>query len=181
MGKRQAVSWQEMVLIRVSTKVTGAFKDDQWKKLYDDEFKRAMIWSINMAETEVIQQAVKKGLRGVTGHLIGGIRGKLITNYKGKVGIESAASVYADIMEKGRRPGKAPPFKPINVIAVWIKRKLSVNLEDIASVAFLISRKIKTKGIKGRHFFRAAEKKVRPQIEKAFEIARNNLERKLSD
>lgn len=168
-------------MIKVSTKVTGAFKDDSWKRIYDDEFKKAMIWSVNTAESEVIKQAVKKGLRGVTGHLIGGIRGKVITNYKGSVGVEGAASKYSDVMEKGRKPGKAPPFKPINVIAIWVKRKLGVELENIASVAFLISRKIKAKGIKGRHFFKAAEKIVTPKIDKYYKYTRTKIEKRLSD
>jgi len=88
---------------------------------------------------------------------------------KGRViftfGAKGAASKYADVVEDGRRPGK---FPPPDAIKQWIKDK-PIRLRDtntnkfiksteakINSLAFLIGRSIKIKGIPGTKFFENA-------------------------
>lgn len=71
---------------------------------------------------------------------------------------------YWDYVEKGRRPGK---FPPVNRIKEWIKVKPIRPYKDkrgklptTDQLAFLIGRKIKTKGIPARPFFKPAQEET---------------------
>lgn len=60
---------------------------------------------------------------------------------------------YAPILERGRKPGKAPPHEPIKQ---WVIKKLGKSEEEADSIAWAVVHKIKNEGTKPRQFFRLA-------------------------
>ena len=62
---------------------------------------------------------------------------------------------YAAIIEYGRRPGKFP--WPINPLEKWVERKFGIKDEaEKRAVAFAVGRKIKQRGIPGKHLLENA-------------------------
>jgi len=86
------------------------------------------------------------------------------------------SSPYASIIEWGRRIGaKAPPLK---VIIDWVSRKKIAGDpgathaarsrdSEVRSVAFLIARAIKRRGIKGRHVLQIASLRLERDVSEA--------------
>ena len=195
-------------MVKYDLVVTGALKDKRWEKIYQDQFERAMLWSVIEAENEVRRHALRKGLR-FQGTLTKNIHGKVIRWDRGVVGVTGAASKYAEVMELGRRPGsKIPPTLPLTRW-VWLKlRKIDsevarfINQKPTRKVkrrtggyltplerqkqrakglGIAIAKQIHRKGIKGRRYVKSAARFVTPRIEKAFEQTRNHIEKLLSD
>ncbi len=84
---------------------------------------------------------------------------------------------YASVVEDGRRPGSAPPFK---MILAWVKRKkilygpLQKGMSwDTAQKAFAwaIWQHIRTHGMKGRKVMARANARIAPVIRDAVEVA----------
>lgn len=80
------------------------------------------------------------------------------------------SSAHAPIVEMGRGAGSWPPLDPI---ALWVSRKLSVestpgetNAQANRRVAFLVARKIKTKGIKAKSVLGESLEKLGQILEK---------------
>lgn len=114
-----------------------------------------------------VQEGLRKALRG---HLLGaaldyqgaveqrtpfGVTGALRRGWITELVSDSEAVVYnteeyALAVEEGRRPGKGIPIEPLQL---WVRRVLGLtNPVEIRSVAFLISRKAKLKGLEGQFF-----------------------------
>ena len=98
--------------------------------------------------------------------------------------ILSVGALYAGVMEEGRRPGAKLP--PLDAIYTWVVRK-GIAKEDsteerdengmdehVKSVAIAIQRTIAIAGIRGRHYFRRAMKKVKARL-------RENIKEKLAE
>lgn len=77
-----------------------------------------------------------------------------------------ADPVVVSVIEDGRAAGTWPN---LDAIRGWVARKLGAAGKAIASVAFLVARKIKERGIPGRHVFRNAFESMQPQIDKTTE------------
>ena len=66
------------------------------------------------------------------------------------MGATGGASLYAEFVEHGRRPGKFPPIEPIRK---WVRRVLGVTgAAQIRSVAYLVGRKIARTGTPAQQF-----------------------------
>lgn len=65
------------------------------------------------------------------------------------LGYGGAAKGYALVVHEGRKPGSQPPSKPLEP---WVRKKLGVPTKDVASVAFLVARKIKMRGTRPTKF-----------------------------
>lgn len=65
----------------------------------------------------------------------------------GFVGYQGAASLYAPMVETGRRPGRPPPS---DALAYWAMRQLGVSAGEARTVGYLIARKIGRVGTKGQ-------------------------------
>jgi hypothetical protein len=94
------------------------------------------------------QNIVKNNSFGVTGNLFGDaeiIRGRLTRSIIYK-------AFYADFIEFGTGP------HPISseVLVEWCEKKFGLSEEDAKHVAFLVARKIRTKGIEAKPFGRPA-------------------------
>ena len=72
--------------------------------------------------------------------------------------------VYANFVERGRRPGKWPPEGPIQL---WVMRKFGLSGQALQDATFLIRRKIGQRGTKGAAmFFRAWNEGGERRVEK---------------
>lgn len=56
---------------------------------------------------------------------------------------------YAGVIEYGRRAGARAP--PVKVLEPWVRRKLGIPYKQARSVAYLISRAIKRRGLRPRY------------------------------
>lgn len=173
-------------MIKINTNWTGPLANGKYKDILIQEFDRTMQRAVTATEEAAILEAKGKGLRGVTGHLLAGIKGKKISFIYGRVGIEGPASVYGEVMEKGRKAGSKMP--PVDALLRWVQMKFmpskGITIESprqIKSYAFRIAKSIKAKSITGRHFFRAAERKMKPKIIRMYDTMRIRLESRLSD
>lgn len=187
-------------MITTKFKITGKFKNDKWKIDYHRAMTKAMDLSVNLAETEVINQAIRKGLK-FQGFLIKSIHGKVVRIDKGVVAIEGTASKYGEVMNDGRRPGRYVPIQPL-FRWVWLKlRKKSSSVNEFINrkpkrgriddttrrkqraygLAIAISKTIKKKGIKGRKYIDIAQKNVTPKINKIFKSTIDKIEKELSN
>lgn len=169
-------------MIWIKTKFTGPLAKNKYKDIIHKEMDDAMDLAVQLVEGEVAVQALKKGLKGVTGQLIQGIHGKKITHEYGKVFIQGPAGVYGEVMELGRKPGSRMP--PPAALIRWVYLKLQPDIEtkwELRKIARALAISIKVKGIKGRKFFQAAERKMKRQLPKFYKDVIRRIENKLSD
>lgn len=103
-------------------------------------------------------------------------RGWRARNVPGGVAVYNP-TLYASVIEHGRRPGGKPP--PTKLIARWVLRKGLV--KDVRgkakqrraarAFAFAIARSIAKKGQKGQHILEHAVKRMRPLFQQAVNTA----------
>ena len=150
---------------RWSNKVIGIMKT---------ELKGSLLQSVLFVETTVAEKTPV----GVTGELRTGITGKVLSSTRGVVRPTGPGVTYADIREKGRRPGK---FPPVAAIALWVKGV--IDPENVKAVAFLVARKIARFGYKGAFMFRDTENdpSVRFRVNRFIEEAKRRIEKRASN
>lgn len=95
---------------------------------------------------------------------------------------EASTAQYADVIEKGRRPGSKPP--PSSAILKWMNQK-NIRLQKKGggfiketpalrrNAAFMIARSIGKKGIEGIHYYRDAVESEGEKYAEAFRVALN--------
>jgi hypothetical protein len=103
-----------------------------------------------------VQIRTPQGVYGAQGGLLKSIQrppieGRGTPVVKGRV---VTAQPYGEVIEKGRRPGKAWP--PPKVLVPWIEQKLGLPPKEAARVEYAIRRKIGMKGFEGVHMFERA-------------------------
>lgn len=77
------------------------------------------------------------------------------------VTVRFKAKSYWRQVDKGRRPGKFVPIKPL---VRWARVKLGLSGDDAVSAAFAISRSIKKKGTEGSNIFTNNIEKYTPKF-----------------
>ena len=106
---------------------------------------------------------------GATGQLRGSIEG-LVTETRegieGRVAATGAAVSYVDPVEFGSRPH----WPPVDPIRFWVLRKLGVPIDEVPSVAFLISRKISRLGTPAFHMFEQGWTEAEPKVMSMFNV-----------
>lgn len=70
---------------------------------------------------------------------------------------------YADVIEKGRRPGRAMP--PLAVIRRWAQRRLGLSEKEAKQAAFPIAAAIQERGLEGKHVLQQANPEIKRIIE----------------
>ena len=82
------------------------------------------------------------------------------------------AQRYADVIDKGRRRGRAQP--PTSAIERWAQLKLRLSREEAHAAAYPIARAIGRRGLKGRRVMSRANPKARAIVvrEMRAEVAR---------
>jgi len=101
------------------------------------------------------------GLRGSVTHAMSGIAASGIA---GKV---YSPLSYAIPVELGTKPH----FPPVEPLVDWVQAKLGVPPNEARAVAFLVARKIATKGTEGRHMFEDAFRENTQQILRRLDAA----------
>lgn len=71
--------------------------------------------------------------------------------------------VVVNVIESGRSPGT---FAPVEVIRAWVARVIRPPLNMIATIGFLVNRKIKERGIPGKRVFQRAFDALQPIIKR---------------
>lgn len=145
---------------------------DKLAKLNKEETKIAVTQMV----ASISNQAIKNAPVGVSGGagLKGSIDFKVQDSGKsiiGKVLVNSPYGVYVELgtgkaaQEYGGNPNrKMPPDEPIRL---WVRRVLGINDEDeLDNVTWLIRRKIKREGTKGKFFLTKAFLEKIPELNK---------------
>jgi len=141
------------------------------------EFGRAL----NKLSMEIERKAVLRA-RALkihsTGNLIKQIKQKKISKLSYAV-ISNAE--YSIFVEKGRRPGKFPPYKPL---FEWVQRHYRRfsgrgSKGNARAITFLIQRKIARKGIKARPYMQWTWDKMQRRADKIFDKALDNVIKKI--
>lgn len=109
---------------------------------------------------DTIKKILQSENKIATGNLIQSLDYKVI-EVIGKVFLEITAADYFKFVDKGRRPGKMPPIKPIKS---WMQAKGIVSKNK--SLPFMIARSIGEKGIKPTNVKQRAIKEVMKNVDK---------------
>lgn len=132
-----------------------------------DELLRAM--------TEVdllVQREVQEATPTAAGTLRSSIHSEETISATGVIGMVRSPLNYAEPVELGTKPH----FPPVEALADWVRIKLGISDErEARSVAFLIARKIASKGTEGTHMFKKTMARVEPQLDARFAQARDRI------
>ena len=86
---------------------------------------------------------------GVTSLLRGAWHSEVVATAGSVIGIVGNPLLYAEVIERGRRPGA--PMPPPDALRTWVERKMGPEVS-----AFVVARSIGRKGIEGRQMLRKA-------------------------
>lgn len=127
----------------------------RWPEITLDETEKVLETIAARLEKEVVERT-PAGVGGAAG-LRGSIHGEVVSfgmPVKAQVGTPLE---YGEVVEYGRRPGKAMP--PVDPIAKWVRSKLGItDRKEARSVGFAIARTIAREGTEGAHMFENAWK-----------------------
>lgn len=144
----------------------------------DRHMRQAMAKSTMIVEGEVkplTPVGVSSRLRNSIGSQISGFGGQL----QGKVGSTlSKSEEYPLTMEFGRNRGSKMP--PPKALERWVQLVLGIDSADTRGIAFVIARTIRTRGIKGRGFFKQGWRASEPRVKRAFASALHDLTREIA-
>lgn len=124
----------------------------KYPKVVRQEVLKTMEIVTARLEKEVVERT-PMGVGGAAG-LAGSIFGEVRSFGKKVTGTVGTPLEYGEVVELGRRPGRA--FPPVAPIALWAQRILGVSEKESKSVGFAIARKIAIKGTKGAKMFERA-------------------------
>jgi len=136
-----------------------------------------------------------QGVYGAQGGLLGSIQNEVTGRgtpiVKGRI---MTAHKYAEVIEKGRRPGqKMPPgaitmsdlkSRRVNAqggLVQWIMLKFGVDIKTAMKLEFVVRRSIGKKGFKGAHMFEKALTDNWPQVQSIFDRCGFKIAKELSE
>lgn len=156
----------------------GALLNGKAPKIIQAGLDRVMVEAIQFLIREV-KERTPQGVYGAQGGLLGSIQGEVLGKGTPLIkGIVFSSQKYAEVVEKGRRPGKGMP--PPGVLLRWIEVKLGVDERTAKSLEFVIRRKIGQKGFEGAHMFERALDENFSSIQKIFRKEGFSIVRRLA-
>jgi len=158
-------------------KLTGPLFNGKWQKIYENEFRKAMLKATIHVESKVAEKTPV----GWTGALRAGIASKVITPFLGRVFPSGPSIKYAPVVEFGRKKDKFPPTREGGSLWMWVLRKLKVPKKQMKSAVFLVARKIARKGTKAVKMFEKTERQEKRKVQQIFNHAMSIVDAKLSD
>lgn len=164
--------------INISVHTTGALLSGKGPDIVQKKLTRAIESATKLLDREV-KARTPQGVFGAKGGLLGSIQnevtGKGTLLVKGVVG---SAHKYAEVIEKGRRPGKGIP--PRGSLVFWIAKKFGIGANAAAKLEFVVRRSIGKKGFAGAHMFEKAFDENQGKIEAIFNKAGFDISKELS-
>tara|TARA_R110002110_G_scaffold415849_1_gene657894 strand:+ start:92961 stop:93473 length:513 start_codon:yes stop_codon:yes gene_type:complete len=101
----------------------------------------------------------------------GGLRGSIFSQEESLannvLGVVGTSQPYAIAVELGTEPH----FPPVEPLKDWVRQKLDVEASEVDHVAFLVARKIASKGTEGKFMFSNAMKEKRAEAVQRFDHA----------
>jgi len=144
--------------------------------IIDAEIRRALE-EIGSAFERIGAEEAPEGALGGSG----GLRGSVFHELRGtpiRTLIAGWGAPYADVVSRGRRPGKWPPRGPIEL---WVRKVLNVPEKRIASATFLVQRKIGTRGTRGSAFVERTLSRLEPLAQRALDAAAERAAERMNE
>lgn len=165
--------------LKIKIDVKGALLTGKAPDIVQKNLEEAITRATNLLHNEVLNRT-PQGALGAQGGLINSIKGDVLLKGTPMVkGVIVTKHPYAEVIEKGRRPGKGIP---VNALIPWLIGKLKITDEkELARANFLIRRKIKAQGFKGAHMFEKALNENYNKVEAIFRDAGFNIAKELSE
>lgn len=140
--------------IQVKIETKGALLSGQAPKIIQGNLDR-FVTQVTMFLDGEVKKRTPQGVFGAQGGLIGSIQNEVIGKGTPLIkGTVMSAQKYAEVIEKGRSPGKGMP--PKGLLIRWIETKLGLSETEAKRVEFVIRRSIGKKGFEGRFMFEKA-------------------------
>jgi hypothetical protein len=145
---------------------------------------RTALMGVMYEATQYLEREIKKetpvGVSGAQGGLLSTVHGEVIQKGETVVrGVVATQSAYGEVVEKGRRAGKAWP--PEGALLRWIELKMGVDAVQAKRLEFVIRRKIGRKGFRGKQMFEKTWESKFPVIQRMFETAGFTIARKINE
>lgn len=140
--------------------------------VFNEEFKKGMTEATLLVQYETANRTPVN-----TGMLRKSIGSTVIGTTLDMKGIVGTPLQYALPVEEGA----APHFPPTGPIELWVKRKVGQGFpaKEIASVAFLIARKINITGLKAHNMFSDALVASQSRIDEILKLAQERVHARL--
>ena len=159
-------------MIEYKIQQTGPIFD---RGLRDDIIQTDLLAAMHEALIYLEREVKERTPIGATGIL----RGSVFSEIRGQPvnlhGIVASPQQYAAPVEHGTQP-HWPPQGPIRL---WVRRKLGIEGDNVNGVAFLVARKIASKGTDGAHMFEEAFKAGKNTVITIFQKAGFKVSTKL--
>ena len=140
--------------IGIKTETRGALLTPQAPKVLQEGLN-ALVTEATMFLWAEVKKRTPQGVFGAQGGLLGSVQSDVIGRGTPMVkGVVASAHRYAEVIEKGRSPGKGMP--PMGSLVRWIEVKLGLSQEEAKKIEFVVRRSIGRKGFKGAHMFERA-------------------------
>ena len=129
---------------------------------FDRNIRKAMQESVTEVKKNIVEEPSFPVFMGALRRSIGSKVSKEGSEVVGRIGSSLTNEEYPAVMEFGRRPGTMPPP---SALLRWVELKLNPPAGQEMSIAFLVARKIKARGIEGRHFMEKGFEKSLTRIQ----------------
>lgn len=153
--------------INISINTAGSLLSGTAPAIIQKGLERAITSATLLLYNEVAKRT-PQGVYGAQGGLLSSIQHDV--RYKGTPvvkGIVSSAQAYAEVIEKGRTPGKGMP--PKGSLVRWLEVKMGLDAVSAAKIEYVVRRSIGRKGFPGAHMFENALNENISRVQAAFE------------
>ncbi|MBX3588848.1 MAG: hypothetical protein KF796_19625 [Ramlibacter sp.] len=140
------------------------------------ELAREEMRAATTTATLLYEREVKEAMpRGATGLTAASITSDVFSQPAGVLGVVGSTQPSAAFVELGTRPH----MPPVAALVPWVREVLGVDASRARSVAFLVARKIATKGTPAQRPFEKTLQRLEGQIVRMFEDAADRLAQRL--
>jgi hypothetical protein len=143
-----------MTMINVNITRSGALLTNQAPQIIQTGLDR-LVTAVTLFLAAEVKKRVPQGVFGAQGGLLGSIQHEVVGKGTPVIkGIVMSAQKYAEVVEKGRLPGRGMP--PAGSLVRWLEVKLGLDEKTARKIEFVVRRKIGLKGFEGAHMFEKA-------------------------